>query len=176
MKTSGERFTLDTLNRLDQAAFTAALGDVFEHSPWVAAEAWHERPFADVAALHRAMAARVLAAPRERRLALLRAHPELAGREARAGTLTASSAREQAGAGLDALSGDEAARFARLNAEYSARFGFPFIIAVGHYTKRGILRELERRLASDPESEFETCVHQVCEIGLIRLEKMLGGG
>lgn len=175
MTTSGHRCTLDALNRLDGAAFTRALGDVFEHSPWVAAEVWRERPFADVAALHRAMAARVLAASRSRRLALLRAHPELAGREARAGTLTASSSREQAGAGLDALSHDEVTRIARLNADYRARFGFPFVIAVGNYTKRGILREFERRLANDPEAEFDTCVGQVCEIGLIRLEQMLGG-
>ncbi|HEX7328743.1 MAG TPA: 2-oxo-4-hydroxy-4-carboxy-5-ureidoimidazoline decarboxylase [Casimicrobiaceae bacterium] len=174
MTTPGDRITLDALNRFDEAAFTRALGEVFEHSPWVAAEAWRERPFADVGALHHAMAARVLAAPRERRLALLRAHPELAGREARAGALTASSAAEQSGAGLTALSRDEALRIARLNAEYRARFGFPFIIAVKNYTKRGILREFERRLANDPETELDTCVAQVCEIGLIRLEEMLG--
>lgn len=174
MTTRGDRMTLDALNRLDEAGFTRALGEIFEHSPWVAAEAWRERPFADVDGLHRAMAGRVLAAPREHRLALLRAHPELAGREAHARTLTASSAAEQSGAGLTALSRDEAVRMAKLNAEYRARFGFPFIIAVKNYTKRGILREFARRLANDPETEFDTCVRQVCEIGLIRLEEMLG--
>lgn len=174
MTTRRDRCTLDALNRLDETEFTRALGDVFEHSPWVAAEVWPERPFADVAALHRSMAGRVLSASRSRRLALLRAHPELAGREAQEGALTGSSAREQARAGLLALSRDEIARIARLNADYRARFGFPFVIAVGNYTKRGVLREFERRLANDPETEFDICVEQVCEIGLIRLELMLG--
>ncbi|HEX8741274.1 MAG TPA: 2-oxo-4-hydroxy-4-carboxy-5-ureidoimidazoline decarboxylase [Casimicrobiaceae bacterium] len=175
MTTPGDRITLNELNRLDEAAFTRALGEIFEHSPWVAAGAWCERPFADIGALHRAMAGRVLAAPRERRLALLRSHPELAGREARDGALTARSTAEQSGAGLDALSRNEALRIAELNAEYRARFGFPFIIAVKNYTKRGILRELERRVAGDPKAEFDAGVRQVCEIGLIRLEEMLGG-
>lgn len=174
MTAPGGEAALDALNRLDQAAFTQKLGQVFEHAPWVAAEVWPQRPFTDAGALFLAMKERVLAAPAERKLALIRAHPELAGREARAGIISANSTAEQAGAGLGALSRDEAARFAKLNAAYRARFGFPFIIAVKNYTKRGILREFERRLANDPKAEFDACIQQVCEIGLIRLEGILG--
>jgi 2-oxo-4-hydroxy-4-carboxy-5-ureidoimidazoline decarboxylase len=163
---------LETLNRSDRAGFTSALGEIFEHSPWVAERAWSQRSFADVAALHRAMSSVVLAASREEQLALLLAHPELAGKLAQAGQLTASSTQEQAGAGLNALSADELARISSLNAQYRAKFGFPFIVAVRNYTKRGIFRELERRLENDAQTEFRTGLEQVCEIGLIRLEAL----
>jgi 2-oxo-4-hydroxy-4-carboxy-5-ureidoimidazoline decarboxylase len=165
--------TIRALNGADAAAFIGLLGGIFEHSPWVAERVVGQRPFADVAQLHAAMVDVVRSAGRDAQLALLRAHPQLAGREAQAGELTGSSTQEQASAGLNALARDEMARIARWNAEYLAKFGFPFIIAVRNYTKRGIFREFERRLGHDANTEFATCLEQVFEIALIRLEALL---
>jgi OHCU decarboxylase len=167
---------LSALNALDRAGFVAALGAVFEHSPWVAEAGWEARPFADVQALHRAMTAAVVAAPAEPKLALLRAHPDLAGKAARAGALTDHSRAEQAGAGLNSLSDDEFELFHALNAAYRAKFGFPFIIAVRRVTKSGILDEFERRLRLDPASEMATALEQVCEIARFRLEALVFEG
>jgi len=166
---------LDAINAMDQARFVAALGGVFEHSPWVAEQAWQRRPFASVAQLHAAMADAVRAAPRERRLGLLCAHPELAGKEARAGSLTASSTSEQKGAGLNALSAAEAQRIAELNRAYRDKFGFPFIVAVRDHDKAGILREFERRLGNDADAEFEQDLAQVYRITRLRLDALIGG-
>jgi len=163
---------LDELNSLDGAAFVNLLGGLFEHSPWVAAQVWPKRPFASWRELHTCMVETVRQAAREKQLALLRAHPELAGREAQAGTLTASSTREQASIGLNALTRDEMAQIARSNQEYLARFGFPFIVAVRNHTREGIFRELERRLANDPQSEFAMALEQVYAIAQIRLEAL----
>ena len=167
--------TLEHINRLDRPAFVALLGEIFEHSPWVAEGAWPARPFATVTALHAAMVRAVKAAPRTQQLALLRAHPELAGKLAQAGQLTAATATQHASAGLNAHTPAEMRRIAELNAAYREKHGFPFIVAVKNYTRRGILREFERRAANDPEVEFATCLDQVCEIGLIRLEALLPG-
>jgi len=156
-------------------AFVSALGGVFERSPWVAERAFARRPFADTAALHAAMVDTVRAASRDEQLALLRAHPELAGKAADAGTLTADSASEQKGAGLVNLSADEKQRIARLNAEYRARFGFPFIIAVRNHTRAGIFAELERRLRNDAAAELAACLEQVYEIARFRLEDNVRG-
>ncbi|MCL4799362.1 MAG: 2-oxo-4-hydroxy-4-carboxy-5-ureidoimidazoline decarboxylase [Burkholderiales bacterium] len=160
---------LADLNAMSEAEFAAALGGVFEHSPWIAERASARRPFADAGALHRAMVETVRAASRAEQLALLRAHPELAGREAQAGTLTTHSSAEQKGAGLVDLSPEEKRHIARLNAEYRARFGFPFIIAVRNYTRREIFAELERRVANDAAAELAECLEQVFEIARLRL-------
>ena len=120
--------SLDALNTADHEAFLAVLGGVFEHSPWVAEAVMARRPFASLAALDAAMAAALRAAPADRQLALLQAHPDLAGAAARAGTLTQLSTAEQQAAGLVNLSTADGERFARLNAAYRARFDFPFII------------------------------------------------
>src|SRR5215470_11475441 len=122
--------TCAALNAMDREAFRAALGGIFEDSPWVAERAWDARPFANLAEVHAAMCAVVRRAPEAERLALLRAHPDLAGRAARARTMSAASIGEQAAAGLDRLDAAEFERFARLNATYRERFGFPFILAV----------------------------------------------
>jgi 2-oxo-4-hydroxy-4-carboxy-5-ureidoimidazoline decarboxylase len=167
--------TLDQLNRLGRAEFVAALGGVFEGSPWVAEAAFERRPFASVAALHEAMTRAVRAAPRDAQLALLRAHPDLAGRAAGAGALTAASAAEQASAGLDRLAGAEAERFARLNAAYRERFGFPFIVAVRGQTRAGILAAFERRLAQPVAREIETALGEVVEIARLRLLERIPG-
>jgi OHCU decarboxylase len=166
--------TLAELNRLDRAAFVAALGHVFEHSPWVADAAWLARPFGDVGALHAAMVGAMMAAPPERQLALLRAHPELAGRAAVRGELTADSTAEQSGAGLTSCSPDEYARLQALNARYNARFGFPFILAVRGHDRAGVLAEFERRLGNTVDDERAECLRQVARITSMRLDALLG--
>lgn len=155
------------------AEFVAALGGVFEHSPWIAERAFASRPFADTAALHAAMVGVVRGASRDEQLGLLRAHPELAGREAQAGTLTADSTSEQQSAGLDALTRAEMERVGRLNRAYRERFDFPFIIAVRRHTKDGIFAEFERRLENDAESERLECLEQVYIITRIRLDALV---
>lgn len=155
------------------AEFVAALGGVFEHSPWIAERAFASRPFADTAALHAAMVGVVRGASRDEQLGLLRAHPELAGREAQAGTLTADSTSEQQSAGLNALTRAEMERVGRLNRAYRERFDFPFIIAVRRHTKDGIFAEFERRLENDAESERLECLEQVYIITRIRLDALV---
>jgi 2-oxo-4-hydroxy-4-carboxy-5-ureidoimidazoline decarboxylase len=154
---------------LDRDAFLARFGGLFERSPWVAEEAWERRPFGDAAGLAAAFEAAVLAAPEERQVALLRAHPELAGREARAGELTAASAGEQAGAGLDRLSREQAERLADLNAAYRERFGFPFVIAVRGHTPDSILAAGEARLDAPRATELDTAIDEVLAIARGRL-------
>jgi len=152
--------------------FVNLLGGVFEHSPWVAEQAWPQRPFADVAALHASMVGVVREAPLERQLALLGAHPQLAGREAQTGTLTAASDQEQHSAGLKSLRADEMQRIATLNAAYLAKHGVPFIVCVRHYSKVGIFHEFERRLALDTERERDEALNQVAAITRLRLQAL----
>jgi 2-oxo-4-hydroxy-4-carboxy-5-ureidoimidazoline decarboxylase len=161
--------TLAELNRLDQAAFTATLGSVFEASPWVAAGAFPSRPFASLDDLHEAMARVARGAPRADQLALLREHPDLAGKLARTGAISAASVAEQASVGLDALTEEEARRFDGLNRAYRERFGFPFIIAVRHHTRAGILAAFERRLAHTADEEIAAALVEVVEIARLRL-------
>jgi len=165
--------TLAEINAMDEEAFVAMFGSVFEHSPWVARAAWPARPFGNVGELHRAMADAVAAADENRKLALLRAHPELAGREAEAGTLTESSTVEQSSAGLSALSHEEAVRIKALNVAYRERFGFPFIIAVRNHTKESIFGELERRVTNDPAIELAANLQQVMTITRLRLDALV---
>ena len=165
--------TLRALNALDRETFVDVLGSVFEHSPDVAAGAWAARPFATVADLHAAMVAVVRDFPMERQLALLRAHPDLAGKAARAGAMTASSVAEQAAAGLDRLSDDQYARFHRLNAAYRDTFGFPFIIAVRHHDAASILAAFEDRLGHAREVELAAALAQVAEIARLRLASLV---
>ena len=164
---------LGALNEANRAAFVAALGAIFEHSPWVAESAFSARPFASVEALGAAMTAAVRAAPAEAQMALLRAHPELAGAAARAGEMTSSSADEQRIAGLLSLSEAELARFRRLNAAYRERFGFPFIIAVRRHTKESLLLAFEMRLRHDRNIEIENALGEVFAIARLRLEAIV---
>jgi 2-oxo-4-hydroxy-4-carboxy-5-ureidoimidazoline decarboxylase len=165
--------TLDVLNRMSAAEFEKGLGEVFERSPWVAARAAAARPFATIEDLHGAMAAAVRRASRDEQLALLRAHPDLAGRAARAGALSASSIAEQSGAGLDRLDDAEFERFGRLNAAYREKFGFPFIIAVRRHDKHAILAAFETRLLNTPPQEIDSALAQVFEIARLRLDRLL---
>lgn len=160
---------IERLNRQDEAGFVAEVGPLYEHSPWIAALAWHGRPFADRDSLHAAMQDIVRKASPARQLDLIRAHPDLAGRLARAGTLALHSAQEQSGLGLDRLSDEEYDRFDRLNAAYRTRFGMPFIIAVRGQTRDSVMAAFEARLRHDREAEVATALEQVGRIAAFRL-------
>jgi 2-oxo-4-hydroxy-4-carboxy-5-ureidoimidazoline decarboxylase len=162
--------SLDQLNAADQTGFVGALGDIFEHAPWVPQEAGAKRPFATLAALYDAMTAAVRTAGDDRQLALIKGHPDLAGKAARAGTLTPASTSEQASAGLDQLSEDEFAAFHRLNDAYRERFGIPFIICVRRHTKDSILRQFARRLENNATAEREAAIAEICRIAALRLD------
>ncbi len=157
------------LSKLDQDAFTAALAGIYEHSPWIPARAWTQRPFARRADVQAALERVVDAAGRDQQLALLRAHPELAGKAAVCGELTVDSRREQAGAGLDQCSPEEFETLLRLNQSYGERFGFPFIIAVRGLTRADIIAAMARRVQGAVEEEFTTALGQVKRIAAIRL-------
>jgi 2-oxo-4-hydroxy-4-carboxy-5-ureidoimidazoline decarboxylase len=160
---------------LPPEAFVSTLGGIFEHSPWVAEAVVGARPFGTIENLHRAMVAAVLAAPAERQLALLQAHPELAGKLARSGGLSSASAGEQASLGLDRLDAAEIARFDQANARYRTRFGFPFIIAVkAQRDRRAILDALESRSINDLATEIEAALAEVAKIARFRLEALAG--
>ena len=164
------RLSIKTVNALDAGTFVARFGDVAEHSPWVAEAAFAARPFADREALVEAFAAAVRAASREAQTALLRAHPDLAGRAAVAGDIAEDSRREQAGAGLDRLTASEFARFHDLNTRYRKRFGFPFIFAVKGATKDAILAAFETRIGNDAETERAAALANVERILRFRIE------
>lgn len=165
---------IEHVNAMDRDAFMSAFGGVFEHSPWVAERAWMARPFADMGAVHDAMKAVVQGLSRSEQVALLRVHPDLAGKEAEAGTMTNDSVSEQASAGLDALTRDEMLRIRELNARYRARHGFPFIIAVRRHTKASIFSEFSRRLDNDSETELQECLAQIFVITRLRLHALAG--
>ena len=160
---------------LDRDGFVARFGAVYEHSPWIAETVFeagltprHDRP----SGLHEAMRNVVEDSPRDRQLALLRAHPNLAGRLAMAGGLTVHSAGEQAGAGLDQCTAEEFTRFTTLNDAYKAKFGFPFIMAVKGKTRGEILAAFETRSANDAVIEFRTALDEVHKIALFRLRDL----
>jgi 2-oxo-4-hydroxy-4-carboxy-5-ureidoimidazoline decarboxylase len=160
---------INAVNAMDRAAFVQKFGGIFEKSPWVAEKAWEKRPFASIDDLHAAMVNIVKHSPVPNQLALLQSHPDLAGKEAQAGAMTASSVSEQASAGLNALSKAEMAQISDLNAAYKQKFGFPFIIAVRMHTKEGILFEFNRRLANETQAEFANDLQNVYAITRLRL-------
>jgi 2-oxo-4-hydroxy-4-carboxy-5-ureidoimidazoline decarboxylase len=162
--------TLQELNASTQGGFVAALGHLFEHSPWVAEETWPQRPFATREALHVALCATMHAASRDRQLALIRAHPDLAGRLAQQKKLTTESTREQASAGLDQLTDAELADFTRRNDTYKAKFGFPFIICARLNAKSAILAAMQARVEHAPETEFATALGEIEKIAWLRLQ------
>lgn len=166
---SAPPLSLARLNSMNQTGFTTALGFAFELSPWVVERAWSERPFASVEAMHGAMMDVLQAATTADKLALIRAHPELAGKAAIAKQLTAESTAEQASAGLDTLTPEEFARFHELNAAYGQRFGFPFIIAVRMNDKASILAAMQARLANDEADEIAEAIIQIGLISKLRL-------
>ncbi len=165
--------TLSALNALDRDTFITRLGGIFEHSPWVAEGAWDKRPFASCADLHAKMVAVLDAASEDRKLGLIRAHPELAGRLAIRGELTAESTREQAGAGLDQCSPAEFDRLQQLNAAYHDKFGFPFILAVKGYQRADIIEVFARRLQNDVPAEQAESLQQIARIAGFRLADLI---
>ena len=160
---------LEHLNAASADDFVATLANIYEHSPWVAAAVAGQRPFASLASLNAAMVSAVRAAPSAQRLALIKLHPDLAGKAARAGAMTAESKIEQGGVGLDRLSETEYARFHQLNDAYREKFDFPFIVCVRRHTRDSILRQYERRLQNAPEAELETALGEICRIATLRL-------
>jgi len=163
---------LSEINGMDEAAFVSAVGGAYEHSPWVAKGTWAKRPFASLDALHNAFMSAIYAATPEAQLALILAHPDLAGKAAIARELTTESTFEQASAGLDRLSPEEFAKFHTLNTTYRERFGIPFIICVRLNTKDSILLEFERRLARDADTERMEALKQIGEISRLRLKDL----
>ena len=164
---------LNTINTLPQASFTQMLGGIFEHSPWVAEEAWHARPFTDVDALHEAMVSAVRRAPFVRQLAFLRAHPELAGKAMVDNSLTAESANEQTRSGLTRCSPEEFARLQELNSSYNLKFGWPFILAVRFLDRASILHTFAERLEQPAADEFESCMANIEKITRWRLDDLI---
>ena len=167
------KMALASLNAADEAGFMAALRDVYEHAPWVAQAALKQRPFATLAALHAAMMDAVRVAPREQQLALIKGHPDLAGKAARAGTMTVESKAEQASAGLDRLSEAEFAQFHRLTNAYREKFGMPFIICVRRHSKDSILQQFERRLQNTMSVETKTAIGEIFRIAALRLDQRI---
>ncbi|CAI6025800.1 2-oxo-4-hydroxy-4-carboxy-5-ureidoimidazoline decarboxylase [Cohnella sp. JJ-181] len=159
------KMSIAAINGLDQTHFVAALGSVFEHSPWVAEAAWEGRPYPTAAALHEAMMDAVRRSPRERLIAFLRSHPDLGTRL----SVTPYSASEQALAGLDRLTPEEYDLFSALNKTYVDRFGFPFILAVKGKFKDEILEAMQARVNNDPELELAEAVAQIGRITGFRL-------
>jgi len=161
----------------DQASFVAAFGPVVERSPWVVQRAWAQGPFGTLAEVYGALIASIRAATVDEQLALLRAHPELAGHEALAGSMTAESNSEQARLGLFALSTEQYARLTGLNRRYSARFGFPMIVALRlHDDLESVLRHAEARLANDVVTERGVALDQIAEVIRGRLFGAPAGG
>jgi len=164
---------LDNLNSSDQASFTSIVGPVFEHSPWIAEATWNKKPFADLDELHRVLCDTVRASGEQKQLGLIRAHPDLVGRAALAGTLTPSSAAEQSDAGLNKLTPEEIATFQRFNQAYRDKFGFPFVICARLNKKEAILNAFPVRLENSREQEIKTALEEIYKIAYFRLQDMV---
>lgn len=173
MADTSPRPGIAAINALDAKAFSRLFGPVYEHSPWIAERAFARRPFATSRDLHLALYGVVLDATEQEKLALLNAHPELAGKEAEAGSLTAESREEQGSAGLDRLTPEELATLRTGNARYRERFGFPFIIAVRLHSRASIFAALEGRFHNTGAQELQNAVAQVGEIARLRLAALM---
>src|ERR1700712_1080893 len=167
--------SLAELNMSSKEDFVATLSNVFEYSPWIADQAASARPFAGVNQLFAAMKAAVDGAPAELRLALIRAHPDLADKTQRAAGLTAESNAEQNSVGLDRLTDAEYEAFDKVNNAYRAKFGFPYIVCVRRQTKDSILADFERRLPHDPATEVAASIAEICRIAALRIDLLVGG-
>src|SRR6202020_2682387 len=164
---------LEELNACTQGDFVAALANIFEYSPWVAEQAFAARPFAGVNALFAAMKAVVERAPDGLRLALIKSHPDLADKTQRAAGLTAESTSEQNSVGLDRLSDAEYEAFERVNNAYRSKFGFPYIVCVRRHTRDSILRDFERRLPNDAQTETQKSIEEICRIAALRVDQLV---
>jgi OHCU decarboxylase len=163
---------VSAVNQLNRPQFVKLFGGIFEHSPWVAEKAWERGPFADAAHLHAKMVQAMHAAPRAKKLALLRAHPELAGKAMVANVLTADSLNEQTRSGLTQCSAEEFAQLQQLNRDYNAKFGWPFILAVKQLDRATIIRTFAERINNNAEDEFAECLRNIGVITGFRLAAM----
>ncbi|MBY0095761.1 2-oxo-4-hydroxy-4-carboxy-5-ureidoimidazoline decarboxylase [Mesobacillus maritimus] len=159
--------TIDELNALDRVSFIERLGGIFEHSPWVAEKAWDSKPFTSVMHLHKEMVQVVETSSTTQKLALIQSHPNLGDTV----QMSEDSVNEQKGAGLTDLTPEEYAKFINMNQQYLDTFGFPFILAVRGKNKHDIYKAMEERVHIDKESEFETALHEIYKIALLRLEE-----
>ena len=166
---AAQKIPFAELQAMTRGEFVRIVGPVFEHSPWIAELAWTQKPFANVAELLRALCVTVERSGEDRQLALIRAHPDLVGRAALAGTLTPESAGEQAGAGLNQLSAAEIALFQKQNAAYREKFGFPFVICARLNKKEAILAGFAARLNHDARQEIRTALQEIFKIAELRL-------
>ncbi|MFV3370198.1 2-oxo-4-hydroxy-4-carboxy-5-ureidoimidazoline decarboxylase [Pseudomonas sp. NY15435] len=169
------RFQTLTPANLDRAAFINAFADIYEHSPWVAEKTYDlgvDDSLNDIELLQQRMADILLSASHDAQLALINAHPDLAGKAAVRGELTASSTAEQAGAGIQDCTAEEFARFTELNDAYKAKFGFPFIKAVKGSNRHQILAAFEERIHNTPEQEFQTALAEINKIAMFRLQQL----
>lgn len=167
-------YTLEQLNHASADAFVAALSGIFEHSPWVAEAAAQQRPFASIDALHHTMSRAVETSGEAKQLALINAHPELAGKAAVRGELTAESTREQSGAGLNLCTQEEFDKLLALNSAYREKFGFPFILAVRGYDRHGIIANFETRVNNSRADEMRASLDQIYRIARFRLDELIG--
>lgn len=168
--------SLSDLNTCSKADFVAALGNIFEHSPWIAEHVANARPFGDLADLFAAMRRTLDEGSDDQRLILIKAHPDLADKAQRAVGLTVESTQEQAGAGFDQLPDREYDAFMRANTAYRAKFDFPYIICVRRHTRESILRQFNRRLKNDRAAEIRTAVTEITRIAALRLDQLVEGG
>ncbi|XP_069859161.1 putative 2-oxo-4-hydroxy-4-carboxy-5-ureidoimidazoline decarboxylase isoform X2 [Dipodomys merriami] len=161
------------VNSMDFGEFVDVFGNVIERCPLIAAAVWSQRPFSGLEELEKHFFAFIDALPQSGQEGILRCHPDLAGREQQQGTLTAESQREQSSAGLTSLGAEDRQRLAELNAQYRARFGFPFVLAARLSDRAAVLRELARRLRCPPAHELRTALGEVKKIGHLRLADLL---
>ena len=168
------KLSIDKVNALDRDAFVERFGGLYEHSPWAAEAASDRRPFAHREAMNGALAAAVEAASEERKMELVRAHPDLAGKAAMAGELTPESSGEQSSVGLDRLTPEEYEAFTRMNLAYREKFDIPMILCVReHANKESILRNAEERLGNSREEEIEVALAEIHKIACLRLEDLV---
>jgi 2-oxo-4-hydroxy-4-carboxy-5-ureidoimidazoline decarboxylase len=167
------KYAIQDVNRMDESTFVSIFGSVYERSSWVAEAAWQHRPFASLDGLHGAMDRMVQGAGQSRQMTLIRAHPELAGRLAASGQLTAESRSEQAHAGLSSLSENLTKRMLDLNDSYQKKFGFPFIICARLNNVGTILQAMEDRLTNTDEMEFSTALQEISKIARLRLADII---
>jgi 2-oxo-4-hydroxy-4-carboxy-5-ureidoimidazoline decarboxylase len=167
-----QKLSITDINQIPNLQFVEALGSIFEHSPWVAEAAFDLRPFESVDQLHVTMVGIVDQSSQQQRVALIRNHPELAGKEASAGMLTTDSRKEQSGAGIDQCSAEELLQLRGFNQTYQEKFEFPFIIAVTGLNRSQIIEALALRVQNTVEVEFAISLAEIAKIGKIRLDAL----
>lgn len=165
---NNQQYTIAQLNKMSQAEFTEALGEIWEETPEIAKKAWHSKPFEGVDSLYRSMVAIVNSMSETEKVNLIKAHPDLGSKT----KMAEASVQEQAGVGLDRLSESEYQRFQSLNQAYKDKFDFPFIIVVKEHTKESILQAFETRLKNDLELEKQQALREISKIASFRLETL----